>query len=246
MKLLTADEILELWDTTAGTPTLEKSLRLLAKACSAENIAEIARLSIGDRDVRLLQIREWLFGNILRNKANCPKCAETIEWESNTDALHLQSFPQDLSVKDFQLKKNGYTVQFRSLNSLDLLKVMSAELNENSYRKVISECILSVKKNNEDCSINDLPDFVWEALNDRMSKEDPQAEINMQLICPNCNYCWEMYFDIATYLWLEINTWVKKILEEVYWLARAFSWSEKQILGMSAHRRRLYLEMIHK
>jgi len=246
LKPLATHELLELWDTTSGKSMLEKSLRLLCNAYCIDNIGDVARLSIGERDARLLEVREWLFGKTLRNKASCQKCSETIEWESDSSTLHLQDFAQNLSMKKLELVKESYYIKFRLLNSADLLKVTSSDIHENSYKKVISKCILSVTKDNEEYNANNLPESVWEALNDRMSEEDPQADIRMQLVCPNCNHSWEMYFDIASYLWSEINVWAKKILEEVYLLARFFSWSEKDILNMSPYRRRLYIEMIQK
>jgi hypothetical protein len=66
----------------------------------------------------------------------------------------------------------------------------------------------------------------------------------MLLTCPNCCNQWEGQFDIASYLWTEINTWARHMLQEVYLLARAFGWSEYAILTMSPQRRQLYLEMI--
>jgi hypothetical protein len=247
LKPLATDELLELWDTTSGKSMLEKSLRLLSKVYSTDNIDQVARLSIGERDARLLEIREWLFGKTLRNKANCQNCSETIEWESNSNAMHLQDFPEYFSLKNHELEKDSYYIKFRLLNSADLLNLTSIEhLTENSYKKVISKCILSATKDNQEYDINNLPESVWEALNDRMSEEDPQADIRMQLVCPNCNHSWEMNFDIGSYLWSEINVWAKKILEEVYLLAGFFRWSEKDILNMSSNRRRLYIDMIRQ
>lgn len=246
MKPLTTVELLNVWDETAERPLIEKILRLLAKACSADHIDQVSQLSIGDRDARLLKIREWIFGNILRNKVNCPKCGEVLEWESDTSALHLQTIPADLASNEFSFEKDDYTIKFRLPNSLDVFQMTEKELSENSYQIVISKCILSIKKNQKECNFNDLPLLIIDSLNDYMSLHDPQADIKMQLVCPCCDHSWGMYFDIGSYLWDEINNWARKILQEVYILARTFSWSEKEILTMTPHRRRMYLDMIQK
>lgn len=247
MKPLATDELLELWDTTSGKSMLEKSLRLLSKVYSTDNIDQVARLSIGERDARLLEVRECLFGKTLRNKAYCQKCSETIEWESDSSTLHLQDFRENLCRKKLELVQDDYYIKFRLLNSADLSNLTSIDyLTEDSYKKAISKCILSATKDNQEYDIKNLPESVWEALNDRMSEEDPQADIRMQFVCPNCNHSWEMNFDIGSYLWSEINVWAKKILEEVYLLAGFFRWSEKDILNMSSNRRRLYIDMIRR
>jgi len=246
LKPLTATEVLQVWEESSGQPLIDKSIRLLAKACSVSNPDQLFHLSIGDRDARLLRIREWMFGYTLRNKVNCPKCAETIEWETNTRDLHLKSYSQDLSVKKFYLESNDYSVQFRLPDSLDLFEITKEPKSEDSGKKMISNCILTITKNDIKCVPDDLPLSVWEALSDRMSEEDPQADIRMNLTCPACRHDWEANFDIAGYLWTEINNWARRILAEVSLLAKAFSWSEQDLLNMSPYRRQLYIELLQK
>ena len=72
---------------------------------------------------------------------------------------------------------------------------------------------------------------------------DPQAEVLLSLRCPACEHEWSTPFDILAYLWDEIDDWARRLLSEVHTLASAYGWSERDVLGMSARRRRLYLEM---
>jgi hypothetical protein len=185
-----------------------------------------------------------MFGNVLRNKFNCPGCAEIIEWETDTKELHLQPFSQKLFVREFFLEKDGYSIQFRLPDSFDIAKISEGRLSESADKKMLSDCIIKISRDNNEYISDDLPESVSKALNDRMSEEDPQADIRMELICPRCKHCWETYFDIGSYLWTEINNWAQHILHQVYLLAKAFSWSEKDILNMSAYRRQLYIGML--
>jgi hypothetical protein len=59
-----------------------------------------------------------------------------------------------------------------------------------------------------------------------------------------CTYSWHAAFDIATYLATEVHTWASRQLREVHDLARAYGWSEAEILAMSPTRRRAYLELL--
>jgi hypothetical protein len=52
-----------------------------------------------------------------------------------------------------------------------------------------------------------------------------------------------MVFDVVSYLWGEIEDWAERLLRDVHSLAAAYGWSERDIVGMSALRRRLYLEL---
>ena len=43
-------------------------------------------------------------------------------------------------------------------------------------------------------------------------------------------------------VWSDLTDWVGRTLTEVHQLARAYGWSEAEILAMSGWRRRWYLE----
>src|SRR5436190_1059028 len=103
MKPLTPAELLRIWEEGLDSPLLEKTLRLLAGSCAVSEHIDVSRLSIGERDARLLLIREWMFGKRLQNIANCPACAAITEWETNAQDLHLQPLSPDLSVRTFHL-----------------------------------------------------------------------------------------------------------------------------------------------
>jgi hypothetical protein len=73
---------------------------------------------------------------------------------------------------------------------------------------------------------------------------DPQAEVRVAVTCPACHHPWSTVFDIVAYLWSEIDDWARRLLSEVDVLASSYGWNESAILGMTARRRRLYLEII--
>ena len=103
MRPLTAAELLQIWDEGTGMSLLEKTLLLLGKAYAIEDWKQLGKSSIGNRDAMLLQLREWMFGNKLKNMAKCPACNEIVEWETSTDDLHLQSIQQRITIGIFSL-----------------------------------------------------------------------------------------------------------------------------------------------
>lgn len=215
---------------------------MLSIACGT-SLSAMAGLSIGERDKRLLQLREWMFGSCLQNTASCPKCLTPVEWETDLKTLQLQNLTEVVS-KEYNLEVDGFTLCFRLPNSNDLLKAASDHGYYTNPKKLLSECILEVQREQHNYETGDLPDAVLEALSQRMGEEDPQADIQMSVNCPACSHNWEAPFDVMSYLWIEVDNWAKHILQEVYVLARACGWSEHDILSMSAQRRQLYLEML--
>jgi hypothetical protein len=240
MRQLTTSELLQIWEDCFEQPVLHKALRLLSKACDIP-FDKATELSIGERDVRLLILREWLFGNKMNNTAHCPKCAERVEWEMDTFDLHLQTPQSVTQIPLLELNIETYHLRFRLPNSADML---NSTLVPSNPKAVLFNCIVEAKSDQKDLPINDLPNTVFETLMEKMAQEDPQANITILLNCPVCQHQWASVFDILSYFWIEIDHWAKHILQEVYVLARAFSWSERDIVNMSVRRRQMYIDML--
>lgn len=237
------EQLLRLWEEGLQQSLLDRSVRLLAASCSVAELSPVYRMSIGERDVRLLQLREWMFGHRLKNMATCPACGQLTEWETSTHDLRLQSIPGTLTERTFNIDLNGYSVRFRLPASSDMVKAI-ADKNARNEAFILSGCILEAKQEDTNADKEKLPPEVYSAIEQRMSEEDPQADIRMKISCPDCTHTWETRFDIMSYLWAEITSWAKRILRDIYLLARTFHWSEKDILSMTPQRRQLYLQMI--
>jgi hypothetical protein len=73
---------------------------------------------------------------------------------------------------------------------------------------------------------------------------DPCMDFGIDLICPACTHAWAASFDVPRFLWEEIETRARRLLDEVHALARSYGWSERQILDLSDVRRGAYLERV--
>lgn len=246
MRPLSSTELLEVWEEGLGRPLIGRALRLLSVACSIPDTATLAKFSIGERDARLLQLRGWMFGDRLVNVAHCPACAQTVEWETSLSGLRLQPIQLEAPPRELQLEANGYAIRFRLPNSEDVARALHDKALREHPKKLLAGCILEAKRGQQDCRAEDLPGEIFETLDQKMAEEDPQANISILLACPACGHRWEAAFDILSYLWAEIDSWAKRLLREVYILAGAFCWAERDILNMHPRRRQLYLEMLSK
>jgi hypothetical protein len=243
MRPVTTAELLNTWEQCARRTLPEKALLLLDAACADGEPEDPALLDIGERDAKLLQLREWMFGQQLVNIADCPNCSERIEWINNVADLRYLSENKSTSAT-FNMKVENYNIQFRLPNSYDLLKASSRGY-QSDPKKLLEECIIDVHRNEQTCQAGELPAQVMDVLDERMALEDPRANIMMNLSCPSCSHSWEAQFDIASYLWIEIDSWAKHILQEVAVLAAAFGWSESQILNLSPQKRQHYIDIIN-
>ncbi len=244
MRHLTARELLDVWEKGLNQPLLQRALILLVAAFPEMSPDGLAELSVGARDARLLHVREQLFGSQFLNTTTCPQCLERIEWKSEISEMRIHTSTDESVPHEFTLEKDGYHLRFRMPNSKDLAEVIGSYDGDLAQRKILARCITSMEIADERCDVEHLPDHIMLMLNKRMEELDPQAAINMQVSCPACSHTWNVLFDIASFLWTEVNDWAERMLQAIHKLARGYGWTEKEVLQLSPVRRHLYVGML--
>lgn len=243
MRPLSADQILRIWEMGQRQHPIDRALILLAFAYPNQAIANLASLTIGQRDGMLLALREATFGKRLDCFAHCPECGEELEFALETDQLRL-SDPTQLLDSDYTFAADGFIGKFRLPNSFDLAAIAGDRDLEVAKASLLERCVLQVSCDGHEISQQELPPQIVAQLAAQMAETDPQAEILFDLSCPACQYAWQILFDIVSFFWAELSAQAKRLLLEVHQLARHYGWHEAEILAMSATRRNLYLEMI--
>lgn len=243
MRPLSADLILRIWEMGQRLHPVDRALTLLTFSCPGQTVADLASLTVGQRDAALLILREMTFGKILNCFAQCPQCDEDLEFTLETAQIRV-SAPSQSSESEYAFAIEGFDMMFRLPNSLDLAAIASNCNPEIAKCSLLERCLLQANHNGFEISHQDLPPEVVTQLATKMAEVDPQAEMLFDLSCPACQHEWQIMFDILSFFWAEISAQAKRLLLEVHQLARHYSWREADILAMSAMRRSLYLEMI--
>lgn len=246
MNALRSEELLEAWEQGLERPPLQRALVILAAAYPELGSEQLLSLSIGGRDSLLLRLREYLFGRTLQNAATCPECRQRVEWESTTTDFLIQDADDSTGTEDLELTADGYRITFGLPNSRDLSVALAVEDEESAGRALLSRCVRRAEFAGSHCDVESLPGSVVTSLNEQIASADPQADLRVSLTCPHCSHVWQLRFDIASYLWTEINDWAQRTLSVVGRLAAAFGWSERDILNLSPARRRAYLGMLDR
>ena len=240
MRAPSAGELLQVWEAGFAQAWTERALALLAVAWPEATWDTLAKLSIGQRDARLLELRERLWGPRMSGVVTCPVCRERLELIAETHAMLANA--QSPQVRESTVSAVGYNVTFRLPTSADL--VVTAEAVTGGGSAILERCILSVEKDGVAVDSDNLPFEVGQAVATSMAQADPLAEIQLSLTCPSCRHHWRAMFDIVSFLWTEIETWAWRILSDVHTLARAYGWCERDILALSPTRRQFYLDRV--
>lgn len=228
MQAIPAGRLLDGWDSGRLQHPLHRALTLLRLAEPDQTIDSLAGLTIGERDRRLVALRRRLFGGAFEASATCARCHATLEVTFAADQLVAGGDPP----ATVDVVVDGRTIALRQPNTGDLLDALAEE----PERRVTALL--------ERCAEPDVPESARDHVQEHMADIDPMALVEMQLTCPECRNEWMVAFDIASYLWAEVSDRAMRLLRDVNTLARAYGWSEADILTLAPRRRQMYLELV--
>jgi hypothetical protein len=242
MRMPTAAELLTAWELGMSRPPLHRALTLLASACPDATDEQLWSLPVGERDARLLEMRERLFGTAVSMVASCPACAQQLE--STVDLNAVRDVLPPVAPAEQVLDVGAHRVRVRMPSSVDVARTLAEERAESRHDTLLDRCIVGVHDDQgASVSAGDLPAQVRTALIERMAQADPRADLQFELVCPACSHRWSAPFDIASFLWKEVHAWAQRTLRDVHRLARSYGWSESEALALSPTRRHIYLEL---
>jgi hypothetical protein len=240
MHALTASDMLRAWEAGRGRYPAERALLLLALACPDIPADDLRGLTVGQRNARLLTLRQMTLGSSAQCFVRCSRCNESLEFTLDSEALR-QPEP---TTRRYTLSLDDFNVSFRLPTSLDVVAAADCVDIESGRSFLLERCIEGVQQHDQPVAVAALPEQITLAIAESMLKYDPQAEIRLALHCHACQYAWSAAFDIVSFFWAEIEAQAKRLLREVHTLARAYGWREADILALSPARRQCYLELV--
>lgn len=232
--------MLHAWESGIGQGPVERGLTLLALADPNMAPPSLAAISIGERDRRLLMLREACFGRHMVGLVSCTGCHDELEIELDTAALRLPSpsLPPDLTVSG-----DGYTLRLRLPDSRDL-QACAGVTPAAGARLLLSACVVEAEIDGAPILPEAAPAHIIAAAAARLAELDPVADLRLQLACANCGHRWQTPFDIVPFLWTELDAWASRTLREVHALATAYGWTERDVLSLGPARRQHYLRLL--
>lgn len=242
MRAVNASGLLQAWEDASEQTAPERALRLVAAGLeTTAPLAELARWSVRRRDAALFDLRTRVFGRFAEGLVPCPACDEPLELRLDLTRLRPAPTADDEAPRSTRAGELAFT--YRLPNTDDLI-LASAETDEARAReRLLQCCLVSVTLGSAELAPSSLEAGVAERIAARLAEEHADLDTTLTLDCPGCGRTAEVPFAIDTFLWREVDAWAKRTLQEVHALAREYGWSEHEILGLSARRRRLYIEL---
>jgi phage FluMu protein gp41 len=208
------------------------------------SVEMVRQLSVGDREALLLHLRRLTLGERISCLLLCPQCQQKMDLDLTIGELLLPAYPYDRRTHAAELsdEANSYRVVFRVPNGADQEAVAeeARQSVDDAEESVLRRCVEEV--NGE--KVTELPEAVRRGLPAKMAALDPQAEILLDLTCPECGAGFSTAFDSADYICRELAMEEREFYREVYTLSWHYHWTEEAVLGLSRRKRRIYLDFL--
>jgi len=237
--------LLAAWESGAGRPPVERAV-LLAALASGRSPGEVADLPLGQCDLLLLALREQCFGRYLDGLADCPGCGAGLDVRIDTDELRVAEPGQP---RELVIDVADTEIRLRPLTSRDVAAL------DGGRDRLLARCVVGTTP---EPSVPDGPaspaaagppelpgvpeSDLFKAIEASLDQLDPQAAVALTLDCPACAAVWQAPVDLTEFVWDEVDRFARRLLADVHALARAYGWTESDVLAVSPARRRRYLE----
>lgn len=237
---LSAEAVLAIWEQLPVDDAVRGPLTILAQAYPELSEDNLLEMSIGERDSRLLQLREQLFGETLDGFADCPRCAERLEFSIAAGDIRDVAGP-DIAERSLDVRTTDLDARLRPPNSRDLLDVQRYADPDLAARLMLERCVEQLTYRGQPLLPGDAPDDVLTVIGEQLSRQQGLADFDLEIQCSACGHRWDAPLDIASFFGRELHRLAGQLLDQVHTLAAAYGWSEKAILDMHPQRRRAYL-----
>ena len=236
MQALKAPDLLMLWERGAPRHALDRGALLGAWARPDLPADAVADLPLGELNQALLQLHEASFGAQLQAHVDCERCGQRLALSLDLrDLLQPTPAPTPMPAGDSATELWGLRLRAPCLR--DLAAVALVEDAREAARQLLARCTLQG-------DAQTLDDVALREVEDALETLDPNADMALAMHCTACGAQQVAQLDAAVLLWDQIAARSRALLGEVHQLARAYGWTESDILALSDARRAAYLAMV--
>lgn len=232
MRTPSETDLLKLWEEGQVRHPIDRALLLCAWARPDIAADRFAGLPLGVVNAGLLKMRAALFGPRVELQVKCTHCGELLEIPLDLAELTASASEQE---RDVEIDVDGF--RFRSPASRDLAAIAYDLDTEAAALRLLDACCLD-RPDGDAASAE-----VFARADEQLEAADPLADPRLDVACPACARHMDAVLDPGALLWDDVQAYVRGLLGQVHALARAYGWTEREVLSLSPCRRAAYLEM---
>jgi hypothetical protein len=232
MRIPSETELLGLWEDGQIRHPIDRALLLCAWSRPDIAADRFAQLPLGAVNTGLLKLRAALFGHRVELQVDCAHCGEHLVIPLEIGEFLAGALEPDTGA---EIDVSGF--RFRLPASRDLAAVAYDLDAEAAALRLLDGCCVSRP---DGAAIT--ADVLAEA-DSQLEAADPMADLRLSLVCAFCGQHTDAALDPGVLLWDDVQNYARGLLGQVHALARAYGWTERDVLSLSPRRRAAYLEM---
>ncbi|MEM9305178.1 MAG: hypothetical protein AAGE01_23915 [Pseudomonadota bacterium] len=227
---LDASAVIGLAEDASSSSVARWSFRLLQQAFPQADERQLLELPVGSRDRYVLMVRAQRISGPLRSEPVCGTCGATYELNLEPAAFGLAGASPWADPEPQAVEILGREVMLRPVNLGDVIAVEA--IGDPTQAAVL----LAGRAVGTDGT--ELP---LEAVAGALEALDPAADVWIETCCPECEAVETFALDPVHFVAHEFRQLSQRILQDVVDIARAFHWTERDILALSEQRRAYYV-----
>src|SRR5438128_8953389 len=141
--MTSASLLIECWEAAQAAPAEWRGLALLQAAGDGEGPDALARLAVGRRDSRLLELHRALFGDAIEGLASCPACGLTVEVGFRVGDIAIEP----IAGAPTAVERDGWSIEFRLPDSRDMWAAAAGGDLAQARSVLIERCVLRMTRN---------------------------------------------------------------------------------------------------
>jgi hypothetical protein len=192
-------------------------------------------------DAGLLELYRERYGPELRAVSACPACGSLLELNLIIEDL-LGALPEP-DGDALSMTAEGYELELRLPTVADLVAAQRAGDVGEAAVLLAAACVTSCRRDGAVVSTDNIPANVLDDAQRRLERFDLASE-PLELGCPDCATEWSAALDIPALVLAELEAEGQRLLGDIHVLARAYGWSEAEVVALPPARRRRYVEMV--
>jgi hypothetical protein len=227
-------ELLSLWERGLARHPIDRALLLCSWARPDLPGERLAGLPLGVVNAALLRMRARLFGPRIEVQVRCEQCGEQL-----AAGLAIDELLADADQGDGRREVDVGDFRFRVPDSRDLASVANELDAEAAALRLLERCCIA----HPGAAAPSLATVLGD-VEAQLEAADPIADLRLAVSCEACGHRWDVGLDAGALLWDEVQRHANGVLGQVAALARAYGWTERDVLALSPRRRAAYLGML--
>jgi hypothetical protein len=219
--------VLDTWSSGSGCPS--PVLPLLALAHPELSPAQRDDLAGDEANRSLLATMRELGEQALDTLAVCPRCDEANEVVLPLDVLQVGAGGPSTGT----VAVGSDTVGYRVPSVGDLEAARQCADADAAERLLVDRCMGG-----------ELDPETLASIAAELDERHPLLAPRVEVGCASCDATFDAGLDVAELAWASVSTAATRLLDEVAHLARAYGWSEAEVLAVPRARRAVYRRLI--